>query len=218
MSAADRYVPAAGFAPLTRFYDLGERLTMRSPAWRPWLTALATDQRPCSVLDVGCGTGTLAIEMARVRGATVTGVDGDPEILARARRKPGAEAVEWREAMIDALPVADGSLDVVVTSLALHHLAPATKAAGLAEMHRALRPGGSLLVADWGAPHDPVMRAAFFGLQLLDGRPNTEDHARGRIPGMIADAGFADVERIQRLRTVGGTFEILRARKADDAG
>lgn len=217
MSAADRYVPAAGFAALTRFYDIAERLTMRSPAWRPWLAALATDQRPCSVLDVGCGTGTLAIEMARVPGATITGVDGDPEILARARRKPGAEAVEWREAMVDVLPAADATFDVVVTSLVLHHLAPATKAAALAEMHRVLRPGGSLLVADWGAPHDPLMRVAFLGLQLLDGRANTEDHARGRVPGMIGEAGFTDVERIHRLRTVGGTFEILRARKGDGA-
>lgn len=217
MPDAERYVPAAGFAALTRFYDLGERLTMRSPAWRPWLVALATDRRPCSILDVGCGTGTLAVEMARMPGAAVTGVDGDPEILRRAQRKPGAEAVVWREAMVDALPATDGSFDVVVTSLVLHHLAPATKAAALSEMHRVLRPGGSLLVADWGAPHDPVMRAAFFGLQLLDGRANTEDHARGRIPGMIAEAGFADVERLHRLRTVGGTFEILRARKGGGA-
>jgi ubiquinone/menaquinone biosynthesis C-methylase UbiE len=217
MSAADRYVPAAGFASLTRFYDLGERLTMRSPAWRPWLAALATDRRPCSVLDVGCGTGTLAIEMARVPGVTVTGVDGDPEILTRARRKAGAEGVEWREAMADALPAADGTFDTAVTSLLLHHLAPATKAAALAEMHRVLRPGGTLLVADWGAPHGPAMRAAFFGLQLLDGHPNTVDHARGRIPGMIAEAGFVDVERLHRLRTVGGTFEILRARKGGGA-
>lgn len=213
MTDADRYVPAAGFAPLTRFYDVGERLTMRSPAWRPWLAALATDRRPCSVLDVGCGTGTLAIEMARVPGVTVTGVDGDPEILARARSKSGADAVTWREAMADALPADDSSVDVVVTSLLLHHLAPATKAAALVEMHRVLRPGGSLLVADWGAPHGPLMRAAFLGLQLLDGRTNTADHARGRVPALIADAGFADVERLHRLRTVGGTFEVLRARR-----
>lgn len=211
MPATERFVPAAGFSALTPFYDLGERLTMRSSSWRPWVVALATDRRPSAVLDVGCGTGALAIPMAGVPGVAVTGVDGDPEVLDRARRKPGADAVRWREAMADALPADDASFDVVTTSLLLHHLSPGTKAAALTEMHRVLRPGGSLLVADWGLPHGPVMRAAFRGLQALDGRANTADHAQGRIPGLIAGAGFTAVERVHRLRTVGGTFEILRA-------
>lgn len=78
-------------------------------------------------------------------------------------------------------------------------------------MFRVLRPGGILFVADWGKPHGPGMRAAFFGLQLQDGFANTADHVRGLVPRYIADAGFTGVERIDRLRTVVGTFEILRA-------
>lgn len=214
MTGEPRYVPAAGRESLTKFYDLGIRLTMRESAWRPALADAVAADGPTAVVDVGCGTGTLTLAIAARTSARVTGVDGDPAILALARAKAGAEAVEWREAYADHLPFDDGSVDRVVTSLVLHHLAPEIKAASLAEMHRILRPGGLLFVADWGKPHGPGTRAAFFGLQLLDGFANTADHAAGLLPRYVADAGFTDVERVARLRTIAGSFEILRASRS----
>lgn len=210
--AEDRYVPAAGRGAFTALYDPVMRLTMREQAWRPPLVERIAAAGAAEVLDVGCGTGTLAVELARA-GARVTGVDGDPAVLAQARAKAEAAGVEvrWLEGLAGALPVPDGAFDAVVCSLLLHHLEPAAKAAALADCRRALRPGGRLHVADWGAPADPLQRLAFLGLQALDGFSNTRDHAAGRLAGLIAAAGFSAVTPRRRLRTVWGTLEVLEA-------
>jgi ubiquinone/menaquinone biosynthesis C-methylase UbiE len=205
----ERYVPAAGRRGLTALYDPTVALTMREGAWRP---ALVERIGVGEVLDLGCGTGTLAVALARV-GAKVTGLDGDEDALARARAKAGAAGVDigWRHGLADELPFAEASFDAVVTTLLLHHLQPEAKAAALAECRRVLRSGGRLHVADWGAPADPLQRAAFMGLQVLDGFSNTRDHADGRLPELIAAAGFRDVRERDRLRTVWGTLHLLEA-------
>lgn len=211
-SPAERYVPAAGRRGLTALYDPALSLTMREGAWRPALVEQVQAGGARDVADVGCGTGTLAIALARA-GLRTTAVDGDADVLARARDKARAAGVEidWRPGLADALPLADGSVDAVVCSLLLHHLVPATKAAALAEARRVLRPGGRLHVADWGAPADPLQRMAFLALQAIDGFPNTRDHAAGRLPDLVRAAGFATVARRRRLRTVWGTLEVLEA-------
>ena len=56
-----------------------------------------------------------------------------------------------------------------VSTLVFHHLAPNAKARALAEIRRVLRPDGRLVIADYGCPHDRMMRAAFLYIQLLDG-------------------------------------------------
>ncbi|MEO6473395.1 MAG: class I SAM-dependent methyltransferase [Aeromicrobium sp.] len=211
MNGDQRFVPAAGFKSLTRFYDLGILLTMREGQWRPLLAERATQDDPATIVDVGCGTGTLTIAIAAQTPAKVVGIDGDPAILELARRKQGAERVEWRQGLADSLPFADDSVDCVVSTLVMHHLPRDTKVASLDEMARILRPGGTLLIADWGKPHGPVTRAAFFGLQLLDGFATTADNVNGMLPGFIVEAGFVGLQRIERIRTVAGSFEILQA-------
>jgi ubiquinone/menaquinone biosynthesis C-methylase UbiE len=210
-----RYVPAAGRAGLTRFYDAGVRLTMRERLWRPMIVEQVVSNGPKVVLDLGCGTGALAIPIAqRLNTARVVGVDGDAEVLDIARSKPGGEAVEWIEGLADEVPLEDATVDSVVTSLVLHHLPLTTKLAALSEARRVLRPDGQLVLADWAKPQDPVMSAAFFGLQLLDGFETTNDNREGMIPRLIVDAGFAEPERLRRIRTVLGTFEVLLASPA----
>lgn len=103
------------------------------------------------VLDIGCGTGTLAIAAA-ARGTTVTGIDPSPEMLARARskaRKAGV-AVAFDEAAAEALPFDEGRFDVVLSTVMLHHLPRKEREACLAEVRRVLRPGGRLLLVDFG--------------------------------------------------------------------
>lgn len=165
-----------------------------------------------TVVDVGCGTGTFGIALAASRpDATVIGVDGDPEILAIARAKPGADSVEWHQGLAGQLPLADASADVVTMSLVLHHLLPAEKREAMAEARRVLRPGGSFQIADWGRPHDPAMSAIFFLSQAIDGFDRTADHRAGRLPDYLHEAGFAEVERYDRLRTWFGSLELLAA-------
>jgi SAM-dependent methyltransferase len=211
VSSATDYVPAAGRGAFTALYDPALAVTMREGAWRPQLVERVGTG---DVVDVGCGTGTLAIALARA-GARVTAVDGDEEVLRRARAKEAREAaaapIDWRRGLADALPLSPASADAVVCSLLLHHLQPDVKLAALAEARRVLRPGGRLHVADWGRPADPLQRVAFLGLQLLDGFSNTADHAAGRLPELIGAAGFTGIECWRRLRTPWGTLERLEA-------
>ena len=209
-----RYVPAAGRRAFTRLYDPVVALTTRERRFRALLREQVTTDLPPRgvVVDVGCGTGTFAIALAGARpDAVITGVDGDPGILGLARRKPGAQAVTWRHGLAHDLPLADASADAAVMSLLLHHLSNAGKRRALAETVRVLRPGGVLHIADWGPPHDPLMRAAFLLLQSLDGFENTRDHATGRLPAYLRAAGLRHVVTRARFRTLWGSLEVLQA-------
>jgi ubiquinone/menaquinone biosynthesis C-methylase UbiE len=188
-------------------------LTMREQRWRPQLATAVLEGLDDAevVVDVGCGTATLAIDLAARRPSVrVIGVDGDPQVLRLARAKPGAERVELREGDATGLPLEDDSAAAVVCSLLLHHLPPAAKSAALREARRVLRPGGTLHIADWGRPADPLAMAGFSVLQLFDGRDGTRDHRAGRLLAIIEAAGFDRVAITRQLRTIFGTLAIYR--------
>lgn len=215
----ERYVPAAGRHRLTGLYDPVVAVVMRERRFRDRLVDEVLFTRPRTILDIGCGTGTLAIMLARrAPGIEVTGLDGDPEILQRAARKAlrSGAAVRWLMGMARAIPLADDSVECVVSSLVFHHLQPEAKVAALREIARVLRPDGRLMIADWGRPQDFVMRVAFLALQLLDGFSTTRQHAAGEFPRLVADAGF-DVAVTGQMRTILGTLEFLTARPAAGA-
>jgi SAM-dependent methyltransferase len=216
-----KYIPAARWRVFTRIYDPVLAITLRERRWRELMVDRVDADLPEAgvSVDLGCGTGTFAIALAASRpDAELIGVDGDAEILDRARRKPGAAGVEWRQGLAQELPVADGSADVLTTSLVLHHLLPEDKGAALAEAARVLKPGGHLHVADWGKPQDPLIGAAFFVSQAIDGFDRTRDHRAGRLPEFFAGAGFSSVERYGRLRTAFGALDLWRARNATGDG
>lgn len=108
-----------------------------------------------SVLDVGCGTGEVTLQAKlRAKHGSVYGIDPAPEMIAVARKKAARKGldIDFRVAAIEALPFADSSLDVVTSSLMMHHLPDDLKARGLAEIYRVLKPGGHLLIADFTRP------------------------------------------------------------------
>jgi ubiquinone/menaquinone biosynthesis C-methylase UbiE len=214
VDASEPYVPAAGRAAFTRLYDPVVALTMREATFRGRLCAQVLDGLApgAPVVDVGCGTGTLAIALAAA-GAETIGVDGDPEVLALAHAKAGADAVQWRKGIATALPLPGASVERVVMSLLLHHLGADGKRTALAEAVRVLRPGGRLHVADWGRPRDPLMRGAAWALQRLDGAQGLREHLDGRLPGLLADAGLSAIALHARLRTGWGSLELLSARR-----
>jgi 2-polyprenyl-3-methyl-5-hydroxy-6-metoxy-1,4-benzoquinol methylase len=112
MSEGNRYVPAAGRAAFMRLYDPAFALTMRGRRLRPLLAEQLLTPLPTNgtVVDVGCGTGTFAIEVARRRpDARVLAFDGDPEVLDVAQRKPGADQVHWQQALAGAVPIGEAA-------------------------------------------------------------------------------------------------------------
>jgi len=213
-TAQPRYIPAARWNVFSRLYDPVLALTMRERRFREAMLAHASASLPNggTLVDVGCGTGTFAIALAAQRpDARVIGFDGDPDILGRARAKPGSGAVEWRDGLAGELPLPDASADVVTMSLVLHHLLPEQKREAMAEVRRILKPAGRFEIADWGRPHDPVMSAVFYLSQAIDGFDRTADHRAGRLPEMLDEAGFTAVERYDRLRTAFGSLDLLSA-------
>ena len=155
MAEDNRYLPALRWKALTPVFDTAVRVTARERVMKERLLDQAGVEPGDSVLDLGAGTGTLAIWLKqRCPEATVTGLDADSEVLARARRK-ASEAqceIDFVEGFSTELPFASDSFDVVLSSLFFHHLMPSDKRSTLAEVHRVLRPGGNLHVADWESP------------------------------------------------------------------
>lgn len=209
MADDSRYVPALRYRALTALYDPIVRLTSREGAFKRRLLEIAELKGRDRVLDLGCGTGTLAIAARQAQpGAEVTGLDGDAEVLERARQKASsADAqIHFDQGLSTDLPYGDGSFDVVLSTLFFHHLEPAAKRATASEIARVLHPGGRLLVADWGPPQDVLMRIAFLAVRSLDGFELTRENVEGALPSIFADAGLQRVEQVERLRTATGTM------------
>jgi SAM-dependent methyltransferase len=168
--------------------------------WAPRLIAAARIQPGQQVLDVACGTGVLAREVARRTGPTgfVAGVDLNPGILAVAARA-AAEArlsIEWREARAEALPYADGFFDVVVSQFGLMFFSD--RQGALREMQRVLKPGGQLAVAVWDTlDHTPAYAKVVALLERAAG-PRAADALRvpfslgdrRTLGALLADAGL----------------------------
>lgn len=169
------------------------------------------------VLDVGCGTGNLALTVLRaVPDADVTGLDPDGAALRRAARKARRRRVGRRGSLTlvrgfaDRLPAADGSVDHVLSSLALHHVPMDEKRRFAAELARVLRPGGHVTIADLDAPdhghgghghgghghgeHDH----GGHGHREIGANQHRADNADGGIQRLLTDAGMVDAREVGR--------------------
>ncbi len=156
---------------------------------RQQTAALARIQPGEQVLDVGCGTGTLALEVARRVGTLgrVVGIDPSLEQIARARTKAARRnlPIEFQVGVIEQLAFPDQTFDVVLSTLMMHHLPVPLKRQGLAEIAGVLKPGGRLVIADFTRKQERRGRAARFhagGSSLHD------------LAALVKDAGFSQVE------------------------
>jgi len=141
------------------------------------------------VLDVGCGTGTLVMEVARRvgRAGRVAGIDPGSQQIARARAKAARRnaPIEFQIGVIEQLAFPDQTFDVVLSTLMMHHLPAPLKRQGLAEIARVLKPGGRLVIADFTHKKERAGQAARF-------------HAGGSrmhdLAALVKDAGFDQLE------------------------
>jgi ubiquinone/menaquinone biosynthesis C-methylase UbiE len=213
---ADRYVPALRHDWLTPFYDVIVRLTTRERRFKHALIDQIRLEPGLRVLDLATGSGTLALWMKQDQPTLdLSAVDGDPNILAIARRKAAkANAeIQWLQALSTELPFPALHFDRVVSSLFFHHLTWEAKLRTACEVFRVTQAGGELHVADWGRPQGPLMRGLFVGIQLLDGFENTRDNVAGRLVPLFEQAGFIDVATTQAFNTMFGTLALYRATK-----
>lgn len=131
--------------------------------WKRRLVRLAAARPGLRALDLCCGTGDVAFALARA-GAEVTGFDFSQEMLAVAKqRKPsaGSGPIEFLHGDALKMPFPDAHFDIVTISYGLRNLADF--AGGLREMHRVMRPGGRLVVLDFGKPPNRLWRTLYFG-------------------------------------------------------
>lgn len=141
-------------------------------------------------LDVGCGTGYLAglLACAVAPGGTVTGIDPAPTMVDHAGRHVRQDGCTFTQGVAEELPCADGTVDLVVSSLAFHHIPEDRRERALAEMFRVLRPGGRLLLADFRPPKG---RAARHLVGAMTGPVMRDNHVDLMKP-LVSGAGFAE--------------------------
>ncbi len=205
---------AMGHSSRLDLYDPLVRLTVRERRFKSRLLSAAALRPGFRVLDLGCGTGTLAIMAKRaVPDIHIVGIDADPAAIEIARRKTDRQAlsIPFHIGLAQQLPYPDRSFDRVLSTLFFHHLPHAGKLEALAEVARVLAPGGKLHLADFGHPANRLMSAAFTLLRKFDGMETTEDNARGRLPEMIARSGLGNVRETASYSTVLGTIRLYQA-------
>lgn len=175
------------------FYDLTVWLAMfgRERSFREKTLQLARLKPGETVLDVGCGTGTLAIAAKRHVGSSgaVHGIDASPEMIARAEKKARKTGVKvaFKNAAAQALPFPGAQFDAVLTTMMLHHLPRKARQQCAGEMRRVLKPGGRVLAVDFGS--SALERKGFLAHFHRHGHVNLRD-----IIAVLSEAGLNSVE------------------------
>ena len=210
------FIPALGYHWLTDFYDLTIRLTMPEKRFRQKLVQLLDPQTDEQILEFGYGTGqNLVVAYQRNTESQFVGLDIDPKVKDIASKKLEAMNAPITLDLYEGteFPYEDNSFDKVFSSLVFHQLDGITKQNALNEIFRVLKPGGILLIGDWGKAKNRRMRLAFYIVQLLDGFKTTADNVNGLIPEFIMKAGFRNVEEEAHINTRIGTYSYYTAKK-----
>lgn len=175
---------AARYDLLVWLFTLG-----RERAFRDSIARLAGLKPGDAVLDIGCGTGSLAIAAKRRVGTTGTvyGIDASPEMLARAGRKARNVGIDiaFAHGAVQTLPFPDSRFDAVLSTLMLHHLPRKARHECAREVRRVLKPGGRVLAVDFAPP----ARKTFLARVHRHGHVSLDD-----MTALFSEAGLDVVE------------------------
>jgi len=215
---AQSHTPPLGHGALTPFYDIVIALMTRERYWRERLIERLAPQSGDVILDVGSGTGSLAVALHKAEPRAVyVGIDPDAEAVARARhknKKAGSSAQFVRGFLSEDAIAAYAKPNKVVSSLVLHQVPLEQKKRILRQMYEVVEPGGLVCIADYGQQRSWRMRLAFRGtVQQLDGVEDTQPNADGILAPLMVEAGLADVDEAERINTLTGTISLYIGRK-----
>ena len=182
---------------------LSEKLLETGQSWFAWSRALGFLLPPLDAIDLGCGDGTITVEISRF-ARRVVGIDANPRTVTAARKRAERERrenVTFRVGRIEALDEPDAAYDLVVLSQSLHHMTAPEQA--LTQAYRLLRPGGRAIVVDL-APHEQAWVLDKLAHRHLGFAPE-------RLTDMLEHAGFAHVALEQVHQRRGEAFRVLLA-------
>ena len=211
--ANEDYIPALSYRFLTPFYDFIQKYIVRDVRYKTLLIEQANIQPGQRVLDLGCGTGTLAIMAKQSQSsADVSGLDADPDMLKVAKYKAAQLnlPVTFDVGFTNKLPYPDASFDRVLSSIMIHHLKTPDKWQTGKEVYRVLKPGGQLHIIDFGKPY------TWYGKILgpfLHKFEEANDNIDGRLPEMFGAPGLK-TEIVGHFWTFFGDLAFLRGEKA----
>lgn len=175
------------------------------------------------VLEVGCGTGVLSFlsKLAVGESGEVAGIDIAPKMVSRAEEKAKKANLDisFEVGSVDELPYADGSFDVVISSLMFHHLPMEIKRKGLGEIGRVLKDDGRFFLCDFCSPHPLTIIPMYL---MMIWRPYTRYQLFGKLPELVRESGFETIRLLKKglfleyylIEKAGGNGQALRDRRS----
>ena len=211
-NTSDEYIPALSYRFLTPFYDFIQKYIVRDIRYKALLIAQANILPGQRVLDLGCGTGTLAIMAKQAQStAEVAGLDADPDMLKVAKYKAAQlnVSVQFDLGFTNELPYPDESFDRVLSSIMIHHLRTPDKWQTAREVFRVLKPGGQLHIIDFGKPVTSYGKLLGPFLHKFE---EANDNIEGKLPEIFGAPGMR-TEVVGNFWTFFGDQAFLRGEK-----
>lgn len=210
------FIPALRYHFLTPCYDFFIKILVPEKKIKLKTIELTQVVAGDKILDFGCGTGTLLYLLEKQNPfVSLYGVDIDERMLDKAQLK-----LRWAKQEVclvhylgNKLPFPDNFFDRIVSTWVFHHFTDEQKVVAFNQLFQKLKPGGTLILADWGKAKNYWMRVLFFFVQLVDNFQTTTSNVRGLLPQFIQTAGFEHVEVRGDQATCLGTLNYFVAFK-----
>ncbi len=211
------FTPALGFAALSPLYDWAILRLTREHIWRHEFVNQISAQPSDSIIDVGSGTGSLAVDLLqRSPKTSYIGIDPDADIVKRAQIKADKAEIcaQFETGFFSADLLANKSVNKIISSLVFHQVPLDEKQRIIDLAYEKLPKNGEIHIADYGLQKSLLMKFLFrITVQLIDGVRDTTPNAQGILPVLLAKAGFMDIRETRRIPTLTGTICMYMARK-----